>query len=52
MITPTLWQTDDPCPGCGTTLVLAEDGGARLTAGCRSCGWADTWAAEQTGGER
>ena len=27
MTTLTLWQTDDPCPACGTTLTLAEDGG-------------------------
>jgi hypothetical protein len=43
MTTPATWQSDDPCPSCGTTLTLTEDGGPRLTAECRSCGYADTW---------
>jgi hypothetical protein len=37
------WRTDDPCPACGTTLVLLDDGGPGLRAECRSCGYADTW---------
>ena len=43
MTAVTTWQTDDPCPSCGTALTLAEDGGPRLIAECRSCGYADTW---------
>jgi hypothetical protein len=39
----TLWQTDDPCPSCGTTLTLTDDGGGVLRVECRSCGHADTW---------
>jgi hypothetical protein len=39
----TLWQTDDPCPSCGTTLTLTDDGGGVLRVECRSCGYADTW---------
>ena len=43
-MTETLWQTDDSCPACGTTLALADDGGGVLRVECRSCGYADTWA--------
>ena len=32
----TLWQTDDPCPSCGTTLTLAEDGSPVQRAECRT----------------
>ncbi len=49
----TLWQTDDPCPACGTTLILAEDGGPRQRAECRTCGRVDTWTSDQsTGGDQ
>jgi endogenous inhibitor of DNA gyrase (YacG/DUF329 family) len=48
----TLWQTDDPCPDCGTTMTLAEDGSV-LQAECRACGRADTWTSDQSpGGDR
>jgi hypothetical protein len=43
MTDPTPWQTDDPCPSCGTTLTLTDDGGGVLRVECRSCGHADTW---------
>jgi hypothetical protein len=39
----TRWQTDDPCPSCGTTLTLTDDGSGVQRAECRSCGHADTW---------
>jgi Zn ribbon nucleic-acid-binding protein len=42
----TRWQTDDPCPACGTTLTLTEGGGV-LRVECRSCGRADTWTTGQ-----
>jgi Zn ribbon nucleic-acid-binding protein len=49
---PIIWVTDDPCPACGTTLTLADDGG-RVVVECRSCGYADTWTADEpTGGDR
>jgi len=51
ILTP--WQTDDPCPSCGTTLTLAEDGSPQQRAECRTCGRADTWTSDQTtGGEQ
>jgi ribosomal protein S27AE len=46
----TLWQTDDPCPDCGTALTLAEDGGPVQRAECCSCGRADTWTSDQRAG--
>jgi hypothetical protein len=53
MTTPTAWQADDPCPGCGTRLILLEDGSGVLTVECRACGTADTWTGNQpAGGER
>jgi hypothetical protein len=42
----TLWQADDPCPSCGTTMTLTEDGGA-VRVECRSCGHADTWTTSE-----
>jgi hypothetical protein len=39
----TPWQTDDPCPSCGSSLILTDDSGGVLRVECRSCGHADTW---------
>jgi hypothetical protein len=39
----TRWQTDDPCPSCGTTLTLTDGGGDVIRVECRSCDHADTW---------
>ena len=37
----TAWRTDEPCPVCGTGLVLVDDGTAVvLRAECRLCGYA------------
>jgi ribosomal protein S27AE len=36
----TAWRTDEPCPVCGTGLVLIENGTAVLRAECRLCGYA------------
>ena len=36
----TAWRTDEPCPVCGTGLVLVDSGGAVLRAECRQCGYA------------
>jgi hypothetical protein len=47
MTDPTLWQTDDPCPSCGTTLTLTDGGGSVLGVECRSCAHADTWITGQ-----
>jgi ribosomal protein S27AE len=49
MSLPTLWTADEPCPDCGTALVLADDG-AGLRAECRSCGYADTWTRDDRNG--
>jgi ribosomal protein S27AE len=38
-----IWQTDDPCPVCGTGLVLTGDDSARSRQDCRRCGWSTTW---------
>ncbi len=46
----TLWQTDDPCPACGTTLTLTENGSPMQQAECRSCGRADTWTSDHLAG--
>ena len=34
----TAWRTDEPCPVCGTGLVLVENGSPVLRAECRRCG--------------
>jgi hypothetical protein len=56
MTAQTVWQTDDCCPGCGALLRerIGADGSVIQECGC---GWsvtwqANTWTAEQTGGER
>ena len=45
----TVWQTDVPCPDCGTALTLTDDGGDELRAECRSCNYAVTWTPGQPG---
>jgi hypothetical protein len=40
--TVTASRTDEPCPVCGTGLIVLDDG-TDLAAECRLCGWADTW---------
>jgi Zn ribbon nucleic-acid-binding protein len=45
MTGPTLWQADDPCPACGTTQTLTEDGGT-VRVECRACGHTDTWTTD------
>jgi RNA polymerases M/15 Kd subunit len=49
MTDPTPWQTDDPCPDCGTTLTLTDDGSGVLSVECRSCGYAHTWTTRPPG---
>jgi hypothetical protein len=49
MTDPTPWHTDDPCPSCGTTLTLIDDGGSVIGVECRSCGHADTWTTAPPG---
>ena len=41
-----MWQTDDPCPICGTR-VHGSDGadGSPLCQECGLCGWSVTWLA-------
>jgi hypothetical protein len=43
------WRTDEPCPVCGTGLIVLDDG-ATVAAECRLCGWSDNWA--EGGGEQ
>ena len=50
MMLLTAWQTDDPCPDCGTTVMLFDDGGSSARALCPSCGRTDTWTSGQPPG--
>ena len=44
----TAWRTDEPCPVCGTGLILVEDGSPVLHAECRLCGYAGPFDTEDT----
>ena len=39
----TAWRTDEPCPVCGTGLVLVDNGRPVLRAECRLCGYIASW---------
>ena len=44
----TTWQTDDPCPACGTHLTeISGPCSTQVIQQCRSCAWSVTWAAPQ-----
>src|SRR5262249_35973175 len=44
----TTWQTDDPCPACGTHLTeISGPSSTRVIQQCRACAWSVTWAAPQ-----
>jgi hypothetical protein len=44
----TTWQTDDPCPVCGSHLIeISGPSSARVIQQCRACAWSVTWAAPQ-----
>jgi hypothetical protein len=44
----TTWQTDDPCPRCGTHLTeISGPSSTRVIQQCRSCAWSVTWTASQ-----
>ena len=45
MTAATAWRTDEPCPVCGTGLILHDDGATAVTRECRLCGWSATWPA-------
>ena len=52
MTAATAWRTDEPCPVCGTGLIVADDG-TELTAECRLCGWGGPCTIDDTdGGEQ
>jgi ribosomal protein S27AE len=34
----TTWRTDEPCPACGSGLVLLDDGSPAIRWECRACG--------------
>ena len=44
----TAWSTDEPCPVCGTGLVLVDTGGPVLRAECRLCGYVGPFDTEGT----
>ena len=50
MTAPATWRTDEPCPLCGTTLTLLDDGAATVTTECCGCGYADTWTTDPAPG--
>ena len=50
MTAVTAWRTDEPCPVCGTGLILHDDGTAPPAAECRLCGYACTWTSDQPDG--
>jgi hypothetical protein len=44
----TTWQTDDPCPACGSLLTeISGPSSDRVIQQCRACAWSVTWAAPQ-----
>jgi hypothetical protein len=44
----TTWQTEDPCPACGTHLTeICGPSSTRVIQQCRFCAWSVTWAAPQ-----
>ena len=49
MTPATATRTDEPCPACGTGLVMVDDGQA-IRAECRLCGDGDTWTSDEDGG--
>ena len=44
----TAWRTEEPCPTCGTGLVLVDDGRPVLRTECHSRGYVASW--DTTGG--
>ena len=44
MTQPTAWLTDEPCPVCGTGLILLGHGEPVQLIECRACGYSDRWA--------
>ena len=44
----TTWQTDDPCPVCGSHLIeISGPSSDRVIQQCRVCAWSVTGAAPQ-----
>ena len=48
----TAWRTDEPCPVCGTGLVLVDTGSPVLRAECRLCGYAGPFDTDRLPGRR
>ncbi len=46
----TAWRTDEPCPVCGTGLVLVDDERPVMLAECRLCGYAGPFDADDVDG--
>ena len=38
----TTWVDSEPCPACGTTLHVTDDGTTAITQTCPACGWTTT----------
>ena len=48
----TTWLDGEPCPACGTGLLIT-DGTTAITQDCPACGWTATFdVAGQSGGGR
>src|SRR5262249_50063664 len=42
------WQTDAPCPACGSLLTeISGPSSDRVIQQCRACAWSVTWTAPQ-----
>ena len=53
MITPVMWDCGEPCPDCGTTLTLLDNGSGPIRLDCGSCGYACTGTVNDlAGGKR
>jgi len=51
-MTQVAWRTDEPCPVCGTGLVLIDDGRPTLRAECRLCGWGGPFETDNPDGDQ
>jgi uncharacterized protein (DUF983 family) len=37
--TTSTWLASEPCPACGTGLLITDDGTTAITQDCPACGW-------------
>jgi hypothetical protein len=38
----TTWLADEPCPACGASLLLTDNGTPAIVQDCPACGWTVT----------